>query len=74
MVSSIVLLCLSDHNKKGTNMNSRTMENGWHHNKGYEVGATCWAYKWVYKCHFSPLGELRTFALQYLLNCCGGLI
>ena len=26
-------MCLSDHNGKGANMNNRTMEYGWHHNK-----------------------------------------
>ena len=28
-------------NKKGANMNSRTMEYGWRQNKDYAGGATC---------------------------------
>ena len=35
------VLCLSDHNIKGANMNNRTMEYGWPQNKDYLGGATC---------------------------------
>ena len=31
----VKVLCLSDHNNKGTNMNNRTMEYDWHQNKDY---------------------------------------
>ena len=37
----MLLLCLSDHNKKGANRNKRTMEYGWRQNKDYVGGATC---------------------------------
>ena len=36
-----MLLCLSDHNKKGANMNNRTMGYGWRQNENYVGGATC---------------------------------
>ena len=40
---------MSDYNKKGANMNNRTMEYGWRQNTDYVGGATFWSSKWVYK-------------------------
>ena len=40
-VPLMILLCLSDHNKKGANMNNRTMGYGWRQNENYVGGATC---------------------------------
>ena len=37
----IHILCLPDHNKKGANMNNRTMEYGWRQNKDHVGEATC---------------------------------
>ena len=37
---SVKVLCLSDHNKMGINMNNRTMEYGGRQNKDYVGGAT----------------------------------
>ena len=35
----IIVLCLSDQNETGANMNNRTMEYGWCQNKDYVGGA-----------------------------------
>ena len=40
-IIEVTILCLSNYNKKGANMNNRTMEYGWRQNKDYVVGATC---------------------------------
>ena len=42
------VLCFSNHNEKGANMISRTMEYGWHKKKDYLGGETCWSSKWVF--------------------------
>ena len=36
-----LLLYLSDHNKKGANINNRTKEYGWRQNEDYEGETTC---------------------------------
>ena len=40
-LSILIDLCLSDHNKKGANMNNITIEYGWRQNKDY-VGSSKW--------------------------------
>ena len=39
-VHNYYIVFLSDDNEKGTNMNNRTMEYGWHQSKDYVGGAT----------------------------------